>query len=184
MRHRPARAGVAVLALAALSVALGTGTAEAQEGEATISVEQVHPGSTSVHYVVELTDVDGEPVGGATVTAVPTLADGTQGTPATLTPASEEGVYQGAVELSAQGEWTVTFTSSTPEASLAYDQEMPAQASSGASEDEGSGSTAILLVVGIVVVVLLVFGVWALLSRSRPAATPSSDQTPTDGPLT
>jgi hypothetical protein len=172
MISRPLAAGVgALVALGiALGVAAGTRPAGAQEGSATIQVEQVHPSATAVHYYVSLTDGDGEPISGATVTAIPTQDDGTQGAPEPLTPSSDPGLYQGTVELSAQGTWTVTFASTQPEASLAYTQEMPAEESGGAAgDDDGGGSAVVLVVVGIVVVILVAFGAWALLGRRRPA---------------
>jgi hypothetical protein len=172
-------AALAVTCAAALGgvlAALGpAGAVRAQEGGATISVQAAHPSSTSVHYFVELVDAGGEPVPGATVTAVPTSEDGTEGAPVTMTPGTDPGIYQGSVELSAQGSWTVTFSSSEPEASLTYPQDMPAEASGSVEEDDGGGSGATVVVVVLVVVVLLAFGAWALLGRRRPSAASEPD---------
>lgn len=172
MTTRPLAACVAALVALGLGLgAGGAGPAGAQDGEATIEVEQAHPSQTSVHYFVRLTDADGEPVSGATLTATPRSEDGTDGAPVTLSPDPDPGLYQGTVELSAEGNWSITFESTDPAASLDHTQEMPAEASGAtggtAGEDDGGGSSVVLIVVGLVVVVLVVFGAWALLGRRR-----------------
>lgn len=189
-----AKGVVALGTLVALALVLGVGTAEAagaQQGGGTITVLETHPSDRGVHYIIELTDAAGEPVTGAAVTAIPFSEDGTQGTPVTMTPASEPGVYQGPVVLS-EGSWRITFSSSEPEASLDYQQEMPpeAEGSEGTGDDDGSGSTAVLVVVGLIVVVLLAAGAWLLLGRRRPAgdgdgdaaSPPATDEAPLDEP--
>jgi hypothetical protein len=174
----PLLRGVAALATLAAAVVLGiavagpAGAAGAQQGGGNITVLETHPSDRGVHYIIELTDAAGEPVTGAAVTAIPFSEDGTQGTPVTMTPASEPGVYQGSVYMS-DGSWRITFSSSEPEATLDYEQEMPAEAAAGSSgstgDEEGGGSALVLVVAGIVVVLLLAAGAWLLLSRRRPA---------------
>jgi hypothetical protein len=173
MSCRPLVAGV--VALVALGLGFGAGAASpagAQDGAATIEVEQAHPAEASVHYFVRLTGAGGEPVSGATLTATPRADDGTEGAPATMTPDPDPGLYQGTVELSAEGTWSITFESTDPAASLDYTQEMPAEESSGGAgssggDDDGGGRSVVLIVVGVVVVILLAFGAWALLGRRR-----------------
>jgi hypothetical protein len=184
MRLRPwwgRLSALGAVILTACGMVLAGGTVAAQGSGASLTIDAAHPASTSVHYFVDLRDGDGQPVEGATVTATPTSEDGTEGTPVTLTPAPNPGVYQGSVELSAQGLWTVTFESSEPEASLTHSQDMPAggQGSVEGEDDDGGGSAVVVVVAGIVVVALLAFGAWALLgNRRRPPSAVASDGSP------
>jgi hypothetical protein len=175
---------VAALVLGA-GAAGPAGAAGAQQGGGTITVLETHPSDRGVHYIIELTDAAGEPVTGAAVTAIPFSEDGAQGTPVTMTPATEPGVYQGPVLLS-RGSWTITFSSSEPEATLDYEQEMPpeAEGTDGTGDSDGSGSTVVFVVAGVgLVLVLAAIGAWLLLGRRRSAAmTPAADEVPLDEP--
>lgn len=156
----------AVTAGVALGVAFAPGVAGAQEdGAATLSVEQTHPSSTSVHYIVELTEAGGSPVDGATVTATPTGPDGTQGAPVDLS-AAGEGQYQGTVQLSESGTWTVQFASTNPSAVLEHTQEMPAEAES-ADDDGGGGSAVVLILAAVFLAVVAAIAGWIWFTRQR-----------------
>jgi hypothetical protein len=150
------------------AIALGFGLvptlAGAQEGGATISVEQSHPASDSVHYIVQVTE-GGQPVEGATVTATATGEDGTAGQPVTLS-AGTDGQYQGTVELGEEGTWTIRFESTDPAGSLDYTQEMPAESTS--SGDDGGGGSAVVLIL-VIVFLAVVAGIagWIWFTRQR-----------------
>jgi hypothetical protein len=142
--------------------------APAQEGgDAGIKVEQSHPATTSVHYFVKLASDggDGDPIDGATLTATPTSPDGTAGEPVTLT-ADGDGVYEGSVPLSDSGDWTVDFAATNPDASLSYQQKMPAEPFD-ASEDDGSSPLFPILFAAAFLLTLGGMGVWALMDRRR-----------------
>lgn len=158
----------AVAGALALGLGVAPGPAGAQEGEATISVEQSHPSTSSVHYVVQVTE-GGEPVEGATVTATATGPDGTPGEPVTLSPGTD-GQYQGNVELSESGTWTVRFESTNPTGSLEHVQEMPAESSTGTGtgdEDDGGGSVVLLVLVIVFLAVVAAIAGWIWFSRQR-----------------
>lgn len=173
------------MAATALVVATGLGTASmasaspgapglpGQEGDATITVEQAHPARTTVHYFVAL-EAGGEPVDGATITATPTSSDGTEGTAVTLD-ADGGGIYQGSVTLSEEGDWTVDFTSTGPDASLTYDQTMPAEVFVADGSEEDSSPVFPLLFAAAFLLTLAGMGVWALLDRRRNSGDDSFD---------
>jgi hypothetical protein len=134
----------AALAVAVLALWAGVAPAAAHDGAATITVDQAHPSPGSVHYIVEVvwTD-DGHAAVGATVTATPTSPSGEAGTPVEMAPNSseEDGLYQGAVDLPEDGDWTVTFSSLEPDGTLEHTETVAAPAaeepddSAGAEED-------------------------------------------------
>jgi hypothetical protein len=141
----------------------------AQEGDPAIVVEQAHPANNSVHYFVKLAADGGEgaPIDGATVTATPTSPDGSAGQPVELQ-GDGEGIYQGSVGLSEDGDWTVTFASTDPAATLTYDQTMPGEPFE--ADDAGGGESSPvfpLLFAAAFLLTLAGMGVWALLDRRR-----------------
>lgn len=156
----------AVAGALVLGLGVAPGPAGAQEGEATITVEQKHPSTTSVHYIVRVTE-GGEPVEGATVTATATSGDGAVSQPVTLSPGTD-GQYQGNVELSETGTWTVRFESTNPTASLDHTERMPAESSDG-SGDEGDGGGNVILLVLLIVFLAVVAAIagWIWFNRQR-----------------
>jgi hypothetical protein len=161
---RPRLLVAAVAGTMAWGVALAP-PAVAQDGEATITVDQLHPSTSSVHYIVDVTDAAGEPVEGATVTATATASDGTTGEPTTLS-AAGGGQYQGTVELGESGTWTVVFESADPPAELSHTQEMPAEVQGG-EEDGGGGNTVVLVLAAIFLAVVAAIAGWIWLTRQR-----------------
>lgn len=151
-----------------LSFLLSPNGALAQEGDAAIVVEQAHPANNSVHYFVKLAadGGDGAPIDGATVTATPTSPDGAAGQPVELQ-ADGDGIYQGSVQLSENGDWTVTFASTDPQATLSWDQTMPGEPFE--ADDGGSDSSPVfpLLFAAAFLITLAGMGVWALMDRRR-----------------
>jgi hypothetical protein len=109
-------AAAALLAGLGLLVAGAAATpAGAHEGKAVITIEQVHPAGTSVHYIVRVTwENDGHPAVDATVTATGVVASGEQLTPVTLDQVDDDGRYAGAVEYPGPGTYTVRITSIDP----------------------------------------------------------------------
>ena len=170
------RTALAGVALTAIGLAFTAGAVGAQDVEATLSVDQVHPAGSSVHYIVELTDADGSAIDGADVTATPTSPDGTHGTTVPLT-ATTEGVYEGPVEMPTSGTWTVAFESTNPVASLDYTQEIPATTDTGSGEEDSSSTGIVLAVAGVFLLAVLGIVVWALVSnRGDTAATAAPAQ--------
>jgi hypothetical protein len=161
---------ISLAAAAATVLVLSAPAALAQEGP-TITVEQAHPANTSVHYFVKLADGD-SPVDGATVTATATSADGTAGQPVTLD-ADGDGIYQGSVELSESGQWTIAFAATNPTASLSYDQTMPGEPFD-ASDSKDSSPVFPLLFAAAFLVTLAGMGVWALMDKRRRPAEPET----------
>ena len=167
---------ISVAAAAAMVLVLSPTAATAQEGDPAIVVQQAHPASTSVHYFVKLAadGGDGAPIDGATVTATPTNPDGTAGQPVTLD-ADGDGIYQGSVTLSDSGDWTVTFASTDPTASLSYDQTMPGEPFDVSDSGNDSSPVFPLLFAGAFLLTLAGMGVWALLDRRRNQADPAGE---------
>jgi hypothetical protein len=170
---------ISVAAVAALVLVLSPQGALAQEGDPALVVQQAHPSSTSVHYYVKLAadGGDGAPIDGATVTATPTSPDGTAGQPIELE-GDGEGIYQGAVGLSESGDWTVTFASTDPAATLTWDQTMPGEEFD--VDDDGKDSSPMfpLLFAGAFLITLAGMGVWALIDRRRGTGTPDQPDQP------
>jgi hypothetical protein len=136
-----ARGLVAALALAlTLAAASGAAPAGAHEGGGTLTVEQVHPGGLSVHYIVLVTwENDGHPAADATVTATAVGSDGTALTPVTLAPSGTgDGRYAGSVTFPEAGAWTVRFTSIEPTGSAERPEQVTAP-DTGAEGTDGSG---------------------------------------------
>jgi hypothetical protein len=165
--------------------ALAPGIASAQDsGDATITVEQIHPTGTGAHYFVRVSGADES----ATVTATPTSPDGKAGDPVTLTTGGEPDLFQGAVDMPDNGTWTVTFTSKGPDATLDYSQKVPAETltADGASSSGDSGSddpspVGPLIFAGLFVLALVAMGVWALIERGKsPAGQEPSEPTDDD----
>lgn len=178
--------------LALVGVGLLAPPAGAQEGEATITVDQAHPAPGSTHYFVGVTDAEGEPVTDAEVTATPISPDGEEGAPVTLQ-SSGDGVYQGAVPMDEPGEWTVRFTSADPAGSSEATQQVSAAqtpiesvptddgtAAPGATEDDDSDSILplILLLGGLAAVAILAV---VLYLRATPGDTAPDTTTPDAG---
>lgn len=157
LRGTMVTAAVAVATLVTAAPVVG-----AQEDEATLTVDQVHPAGGSVHYIVELTDADGEAVEGATVTATPTSPSGAEGATTTLGETGD-GVYEGPVQMDINGDWTVIFESSAPAARLEHDQTIPVTAAT--EEDEGSGSTVVVMLAGLFVVAVGAIVTWVLVRK-------------------
>lgn len=115
MTTRLRLAAAALLVGVVLLVAGAATPAGAHEGDAVVTIEQVHPAGTSVHYIVRVTwENDGHPAADATVTATGVVASGEQLTPVTLDPVDDDGRYAGAVEYPGPGTYTVRITSIDP----------------------------------------------------------------------
>jgi hypothetical protein len=156
--------------VAAAVVALGVTTAAAQEADGTITVDEIHPTGASVHYIVRVETDDGEPATDATVTAAATSPDGATGPTVTLVPDSD-GRYQGAVDLSENGTWTVTFTATNPDATLDHTQKLPVTTQT--SEDEPKeGRPELPLLAGITLLGAAGVALWTVWERRR---TPADD---------
>jgi hypothetical protein len=162
---------VAVVAISALGLVPSPALAQdSGGGNPAISVQQAHPAETSMHYFVKLASKDGkgDPIDGATITATPTKAGGSAGTPSTLQ-ADGSGIYEGSVPLSKTGSWTITFASTNPEATLSYEQKMPGEVFDATDDSSSSPLFPILFAVAFFVA-LLGMGAWALIDRRRAAA--------------
>lgn len=144
------------------------GVVGAQDADGTIAVDQIHPAGASVHYVVTLSDADGEPVSGASVTATPTSPSGADGVEATLTETGA-GIYEGQVEMATSGDWTVTFESSDPVAELEHAQTIPATARTGDAESDSS-DTLVRAAIGLAIVAVGALVVWLFTGRGRDEA--------------
>lgn len=160
-------------AAACVVLAFG-GPAEAGGGGPKIAVEQTHPAGSGVHYILELTDADDQGVGGATVTATPSSPDGTEGAPVTMVAADDQGHYEGAVELPEDGTWTISFTSTNPDASLDYSQDIPAEPLTADTSSDDPSPVLPLAIAGVFVAALAALGIWALMERRRPS-TPQEE---------
>ncbi|HEY8545108.1 MAG TPA: FixH family protein [Acidimicrobiales bacterium] len=136
MWTRTVRATLLAAAVALAGVGLAASPAGAQEGDASITVDQAHPGPGSTHYFVSVTDASGAPVNDAEVTATPIGPDGEEGEPVTLQQ-SGEGIYQGAVPMTDPGEWTVRFESVDPPGTGETTQQV---ADDGTSTGDGSSN--------------------------------------------
>ena len=166
-RSHPLRPLVALLGLLAAAVlALGplAGPAGAHDGDAVITIEAVHPGGQSIHYIVRVTWAnDGHPAADATVTATAVAPDGTRLTPAPLAPVDDDGRYAGPIEFPRRAPGRCGSRRSTPPGRSSSHQEVvatattqapnvttgdatdggfaPADDGTGASVDESGGST-------------------------------------------
>lgn len=154
-------------------ILLSPGIAAGQATGAVIDVDQIHPAGSSVHYYVRITDeATGEPVNGATVSATATSPDGVPGPTVQLTPADDDGRYQGPVSMPEDGTWTVTFASNNPDASLRHSQEVPATTQEDVApveeDDEGVSNPIVLVLGGVFLVLLAAIGVWAVVAGRKP----------------
>lgn len=107
-----------LLAVALVLVAPQAAWAHGDEGE--LEVVEATPDDTgsAVTYRVRLTYAnDGDPVGGATVTATASTVGEAPLAPVTFTPAAD-GVHEGTVAFPSPGDWSVRFESLDPEAGL------------------------------------------------------------------
>jgi hypothetical protein len=112
--HRPRLLALAV-GLTLVTIAGGS-PAAAHEGEGVLVVESATPTATGRAYVVRLTwEDDGHAALDATITATPIDPAGAPGTPVPMAPVDEDGRYQAEVAMPVSGQWTVRFTSVTPE---------------------------------------------------------------------
>jgi hypothetical protein len=172
---------VAIGLMTVVGGALTAGSAGAQEGDS-ITVEQTHPIGTGAHYFVR--------VSGATdstaVTATATGPDGKAGEPVTFEDGGEAGLYQGAVEMGTDGDWTVTFTAKNPDATLEYGQKVPVETkindgsgSSSSGSDEPSPVVP-LVFAGLFVLALIAMGIWALVERGKQPTATAGTADPTD----
>ena len=170
MRTRPVLVALGLALMVALAAA--TTPASAQEGDATLVVDQAHPAPGSTHYFVIL-EADGTPVDDAEVTATPVDPDGNEGDPVVLSPAGD-GVYQGVVLMDTPGEWTVEFASTDPEASAEHVQEMTASGTpspgTGESDDGNGAAPFVLIIVAVAAVLVLGAVVYVVVDRMQPAA--------------
>ena len=186
--------------LVAGGVLLSPGVAAGQAPEAVITVDQVHPAGSSVHYYVRITsEATGEPINGATVSATATSPDGAPGPTVGFTPADDDGRYQGPVSMPDEGTWTIVFASNNPDASLRYPQEVPATTQEDfapTEEDEGISNPIVLVLGGVFLVLLAAIGAWAVVAGRKPtdaadgeasaepeasvAATTTEEPAPTD----
>jgi hypothetical protein len=109
-----------VLAVVVSAVLLPVQAASAHGDEGELEVLEATPsdvGST-VTYRVALTYAgDGDPVGGAVVTATAVLPGQPPQAPVTM-PSSGDGVYEATVSFPSPGDWTVQFDSEDPVATL------------------------------------------------------------------
>lgn len=110
-----------LLAPVAVAAALaGAPAVHAQAGAPGLAVEAVHPLSGGeFHFIVTLSDANGDPLAGTTVTATPTSPGGTSGATVAL-PSAGDGTYQGPVALPEDGTWRVHITSADPAAEVDY----------------------------------------------------------------
>jgi hypothetical protein len=107
-----------LLTVVALVAMTQPAAAHGETGE--LEVVEATPDDTgsSVTYRVRLTFTnDGDPVGGATVTATASTVGQAPLPPVSLD-AGPDGVYAGTVTFPAPGEWSVRFASADPEAGL------------------------------------------------------------------
>jgi hypothetical protein len=112
--------GAMAMALAVLPAAPVLG-AQPDPG---ITVEAVHPlGGGSFHFIVALTDGNGDPLTGTTVTATPIGPGGDTGAVVAL-PSSGDGTYQGPVPLTEDGPWIVRIASADPAGVIDYGYEV------------------------------------------------------------
>src|SRR5262245_32998282 len=197
----------ALMAAAALLAAGPAAPAGAQDGEGEIEIEAVHPAGSSLHFIVRVIE-SGDPANDASVTAVAESVSGESLTPVDLTRDDDNGTYSGPVEFPSSGLWTVRFTSTNPDATLAVDQEVDVSGGTEgteggfAPEDDGTGDSApaadegdededglpIWLIV--LAAVVVIGGARAALAlRSRPPAAPGggaegdeSEPEPATGP--
>jgi hypothetical protein len=135
-----------LLALAVLALARVPQAAAAHGDEGELEVVQATPDDTgsAVTYQVRLTYAnDGDPVGGATVTATASTVGEAPQPPITMD-AGADGVYQATVTFPAPGEWSVRFESADPEAGLtvSYVIEEPPPPTTAAPAPTTSGPTA------------------------------------------
>ncbi|HEY8523652.1 MAG TPA: FixH family protein [Acidimicrobiales bacterium] len=106
-----------------------------------LAVEAAHPTPTGFHYIVRLTyQADGHAVSGATVTATPVAPDGTEGEPVTLAPYDDDGRYQGAIDMTQPGSWTVRFASADPEAAAEATAEIETPATTDPDAPDGGAT--------------------------------------------
>lgn len=129
---RPIRVCVAAgVAFAMLGSWFGAAPAGAHDGTAEIEVDAAHPSTESVHFIVKVTwEDDGHPAAEATVTARATSPSGEDGDPVTLEPQGnpeEDGLYQGSVDMSEPGDWTVLFSSLDPDGDLEHTETIAAE---------------------------------------------------------
>jgi hypothetical protein len=116
-------------------------SAHGDEGLLEIVSETPDDTGSAVTYRVSLVYVsDGDPVPGATITAVAVFADQPQ-EPVTLDPAGDPGVYEGTVSFPSVGPWTVRFASDDPDARLqtTFRVEAPSPATTAAPPTSESG---------------------------------------------
>jgi hypothetical protein len=108
-----------LLVLALVAFVFAPQAAAAHGGEGLLELVDQTPSDvgSDVTYRVSLVYVnDGDPVGGATVTATPSLGDQI-GSTITLEPAGD-GIYEGTVSFPTPGRWTVRFATEDPPARL------------------------------------------------------------------
>lgn len=147
---------IAMGVLAALSLVAGA-TADAQapaQEEGTVNVEAGHPLGSSIHYVVEVAGADGAPAEQATVTATVVGTDGNERGTVTLTPfgataadgvevddaAAQQGRYEGVVEFTEAGTWTVRFEADRPAGTAETTVEVQEAGAAGfAAPDDSAG---------------------------------------------
>jgi hypothetical protein len=107
---------IRIVLVCAVALAGGAGRVAAHEGEGVITIESGEVTGLTATYQIRLTwQNDGHPALDATVTATARrAADGQAQTPVPMSPVDEDGRYRGAIELT-PGDWTVRFTSVTPQ---------------------------------------------------------------------
>lgn len=213
-QHRPSpRRLVAVVAaavglLTAISLTAGpTADAQAQE-EGTVRVEAGHPLGSSIHYVVEVTRADDAPAKDATVTATVLGADDNERGTVTLTPfgataadgvevddvPAQQGRYEGVVEFTDPGTWTVRFDASRPAGTAETTVEVqeagapglaapednagggfaPADGVDDASSSSDSGVPVLVIAIAALVAISGLAAALRIVLRYGPSATPAS----------
>src|SRR5262245_37021387 len=125
----------ALVATAALLAAGPAGPAGAQEDSGEIELEAVHPAGSSLHFIVRVTE-SGDPANDASVTAEASSVNGEAVGPVDLTRDDDEGHYSGPIEFPSAGLWTVSFTSTNPDATLEVDQEVELSPTTAGGDDQ------------------------------------------------
>jgi hypothetical protein len=107
-----------LLTVVALVAMAQPAAAHGDEGELEVIDATPDDTGSSVTYRVRLTYADdGDPVGGATVTATASIVGQAPLPPVTLDPGAD-GVHAGTVTFPTPGDWSVRFESADPEAGL------------------------------------------------------------------
>ena len=119
--------GALLVVMASCFVAM-VGPAGAHGPEATFTPITQEPVADELAANLRVTliyDNDAEPVDDATVQVMPVDPSGAEGAQVALARAPEPGTYEGAVPVTASGDWTFTVTSADPEATLDIEVAIP-----------------------------------------------------------